>query len=68
MAEETRRETYERRKAELEKNCERCRKLQQHPTPERCDYGCTIGKKLRWLETEFSDVTGWSHKNWQNQK
>ena len=63
MTEETRRETYERRKAELQKNCERCKKT-QHPTHERCDYGCTTGKKLRWLETEYSDVTGWSHKSW----
>lgn len=59
---ESRKEAYERRKSELLKRCESCRKTQK-PTPERCD-SCTTGKRLRWLETEYSDVTGWSHKKW----
>ena len=58
-----RKEKYERRREELLKQCEICRKTQK-PTYERCNYGCTTGKRLRWLETEYSDVTGWSHEKW----
>jgi len=59
---ENRKEEYEKRKKELLKRCESCRKTQTR-TPERCG-SCTNGKRLRWLETEYSDVTGWSHKKW----
>lgn len=59
-----RREHYEKKREDLNKNCERCRKT-QHPTIERCNYHCSIGRKLRMLEAEYSDVTGWSHDHWR---
>ena len=58
-----RKEAYKKQRDELNAKCVDCRKLQT-PSYERCNYGCSIGKKLRWLETEYSDVTGFSHKNW----
>lgn len=58
-----REEEYEKKRRVLEEKCiECCRKSM--PTIERCAYGCTIGRRLRRLETEYSDVTGWSHKKW----
>ena len=58
-----RKEAYERKRKELEEKCILCRK-QQTLSFERCNYGCTTGKKLRMLEAEYADVTGWSHKMW----
>ena len=63
MAENSRQVAYEKRKKELEKRCNGCKVR----TFERCD-SCTTGKRLRWLQTEYSDVTGWSHNLWQNKK
>ena len=57
---EERKAAYEQRRAELEKHCNGCRTR----SVERCD-SCTWGKKLRWLQTEYSDVTGWSHSLWK---
>lgn len=33
------------------------------PSADCCDE-CTIGRRLRFLEAEYSDVTGWSHSKW----
>lgn len=62
----TRKEQYEKKREELSKICVRCRNQNQTfpPTADRCD-SCRTGKKLRWLETEYSDITGFSHKTWQ---
>ena len=59
-----RQENYEKKREELEVQCAKCRTSTFMPTSERCDYGCTIGRKLRMLEAEYSDVTGWSHNKW----
>lgn len=58
-----RKERYETRRAEHTKRCEMCRKSPFPPSIERCEE-CTTGRKLRMLEVEYSDVTGWSHKIW----
>ena len=60
MAESSRSQRYEKRRTELEKGCIGCKVR----SPDRCD-SCTTGKRLRWLQTEYSDVTGWSHTLWQ---
>jgi len=61
----TRKEQYEKKREELNAICTRCRKQNSAfpPTIERCE-ACSTGKKLRWIETEYSDVTGFSHKKW----
>lgn len=59
---EKRKEAYERKQNELLERCRICRSYNS-PTPECCDYHCNTGKKLRWLEAEYSDVTGWNHEN-----
>lgn len=61
---EGRREIYDRKVKEISSRCEVCRKGAFPPSVERCDE-CTIGRKLRMLEAEFADVTGWSHKIWK---
>ena len=53
---------YEARRAEIEKQCAKC----IMKSSERCNW-CTLGRRLRALEAEYSDVTGWSHKNWQRE-
>ena len=58
-----RKEIYYRKSEALLKRCSRCRSSVYPPTPDRCDE-CTTGRKLRMLETEYSDVTGCSHDNW----
>lgn len=63
MNNDGRKKAYERRMEELQKICERCRKMSGEPTSERCTY-CANGEKVRWLEAEYYDVTGWSHKKW----
>ena len=60
---ETRQETYKRKSGELLKRCVSCRNSPYPPSVERCDE-CTIGRRLRMLESEYSDVTGWSHSTW----
>ena len=61
-----RRAEYERKRESLLKICKVCRQQNKifPPTSDRCDYGCDTGKRIRWLETEYSDVTGWTHKKW----
>lgn len=61
-----RKEDYEKLRDELTKKCVICRS-HNSPTIECCDYSCSTGKKLRWLETEYSDVTGWGHKAWNKE-
>lgn len=61
---ETRRETYDRKNEELSKRCEVCRSGRFKPSPERCDE-CNTGRKVRMLEAEYADVTGWSHTKWK---
>lgn len=61
---EERKKAFERKRAELYKICDRCRKASGTPSIERCDYGCTTRRRLRMLETEYSDVSGWSHDKW----
>ena len=56
---EARTASYEKRKAQLKCYCDRC----VGSYPEKCNY-CNIGQKLRWLETEYADITGWSHAYW----
>jgi len=58
-----RKETFDRKRQELNLICQRCR---QNSTPsiDRCT-DCTTGRKLRMLEVEYSDVTGWSHDHWK---
>ena len=64
---ETRKQTYERKQNELLERCRICTGYNS-PTPECCDYGCSTGKKLRWLEVEYADVTGWNHQgNWKKE-
>ena len=58
-----RKATYEKRKQELQKHCANCKTR----SLVRCD-SCIWGQRLRWLETEYSDVTGWSHKLWKEGK
>ena len=63
---EERKAAYEKKREELNKRCDICRKQNRifKPTAERCS-SCTVGQRLRWLQTEYSDVTGWSHeKTW----
>ena len=57
---ETREAAYKRRKSALEVRCNGCKQR----SIERCDV-CTVGRQLRYLEVEYSDVTGWSHNYWQ---
>lgn len=65
---EARRKIFERKKADLSKTCDVCRKRSGMPTIDHCNYGCTIGRKLRMLEAEYSDVTGWSHELWKSER
>lgn len=59
-----RREVYDRKKDALLKTCDACRARSGMPTIDHCNYGCTTGRRLRYLETEYSDVTGWDHESW----
>ena len=61
---ETRRQAYERRRTKLEEKCRKCQGQENKTqTPERCEE-CIVGWRLRSLETEYSDITGWSHRKW----
>jgi len=60
----TRREQYNSRYCPLIQHCITCQKIYK-VSVERCNYHCIIGMRLRWLETEFSDVTGCSHRKWE---
>lgn len=61
-----RKEAYERKQKELLAKCAHCTAYNS-PTPECCE-NCSTGKRLRWLESEYSDVTGWSHsKMWKKE-
>lgn len=53
-----RKESYLNQYFDLIKRCKAC------PTqiPDRC-MSCTIGKKLHYLESTYSDITGWNNKN-----
>lgn len=63
----TRQESYNEKRKKLSKRCEDCRKSIFPPTSERCNE-CTIGRKLRMLEVEYSDVTGWTHNIWKTKR
>ena len=56
---ETRKDIYNKKKKTLEKVCNNCIMC----SIERCN-DCTTGRTLRYLEIEYSDVTGWSHEYW----
>ena len=60
-----RKEEYEKKRKQLEEVCVKCRKINKNfpPTAERCN-SCRTGNRLRWLQTEYADVTGWSHSIW----
>lgn len=58
-----RKEAYERKRAALNAICEQCMR-RGGIDHERCQMHCSTGNKLRWLETEYADVTGWSHNKW----
>lgn len=63
---EKRKKEYERKQEVLLERCRICNSYNS-PTPECCNY-CSTGKKLRWLESEYSDVTGWKHeKVWKKE-
>ena len=64
QTQEGRKKAFEKKKAELDKVCDICRNRSGMPTIDHCNYGCTTGQRLRMLETEYSDVTGWSHDKW----
>ena len=55
-----RKNAYEKKQQELKKYCANCKS----PSVEHCEYGCNIGRKLRYLEAEDADVTGWTHELW----
>lgn len=59
-------EQYQAKRDAILKQCEICRRQNHYfpPTAERCD-SCTFGKRMRYLENEYSDINGWSHKDWQ---
>ena len=60
-----RKAAYERRAAELGEKCKRCITQSRSPINiNRCEHTCTIGRQVRWLESEYSDIIGWSHKKW----
>ena len=63
--EETRKEQYERKRTQLMERCGNCRKISA-PSWDRCNYHCSTGATLRRLETEYSDITGWSHDKWNH--
>lgn len=61
-------EGYLKKRDALEKECAMRRKNKQcidNPSPERCG-ACNVGKRMRWLESEASQITGWSHTYWKN--
>lgn len=59
-----RKEAFQKKTAELSKRCTICMKQSYFaPTPDRCEE-CNIGRRIRALETEYSDVTGWTHSKW----
>lgn len=60
----TREERFEKKRTELMVHCNRCRSRKYKPSIEQCDE-CSIGRKIRMLEVEYSDVTGWSHSKWK---
>ena len=60
MEQSKRKQEYERKRENLIANCKKCNLC----SIERCDE-CIIGKRLRWLESEYSDITGWTHKKWK---
>lgn len=59
----SRKEQYENKRKEISAQCTKCRGRKYPPPLERCEE-CTTGRRLRMLETEYSDVTGWSHSKW----
>ncbi len=62
----TRKEQYEEKRDELLKICEKCRKnTKTPPSIDRCNYHCSTGTRLRMLEAEYKDVTGWGHDSWK---
>ena len=58
---EERKEAYLRKQEELKKRCIGC----MMKSAERCE-DCIIGLRLRWIETEYADVTGFSHEIWKD--
>lgn len=62
-------EKFRAKQEAILEQCEICRSQNRHfpPTTERC-YHCHNGQRMRYLENEYSDVTGWSHEQWQEQK
>lgn len=57
-----RKEEFNKKRERLEEVCVKWRKNSKNfpPTAERCN-SCRTGNRLRWLQTEYVDVTGWSH-------
>ncbi len=60
---ESRKNAYDRKTKELSERCMVCRSGVFKPSIERCEE-CTTGRRMRMLETEYADVTGWSHTKW----
>lgn len=58
---EERKDVYSRKRDAISVKCKSCTMRSY----ERCD-ACIVGQRLRWLETEYSDVTGFSHDAWKN--
>lgn len=62
---ETRKDDYLRKQHELLQCCTKCRINNFWPqNPERCNYDCIVGRRLKMLEVMYSDVTGWTHDKW----
>lgn len=60
MTEETRRKKQERLE-ELNQRCIKC-KQKEKPSLERCNYYCTIGRKIHMLDAELGN--GWGKHNY----
>lgn len=56
-----RKKAYLQKQEELKTRCYACKTC----SIERCDT-CIVGLRLRWLETEYADVTGFTHDEWKN--
>ena len=61
---EKRKKFFEIRREELTMECKRCVTALGMPTVDHCNHGCGTGYRLRMLEVEFADITGWSHEHW----
>lgn len=63
---EERKQAYQKKLEALKRECEKCIKQSNGVINyDRCQMHCRIGFRIRALETEYSDVTGFSHNSWK---